>query len=36
VFTSGTQSVTMPTAPGRYAYQCSVHGASMSGTVVVQ
>jgi plastocyanin len=36
IFTSGTQSLTMPTAPGSYHYQCLVHGAAMSGTVVVQ
>jgi len=24
------------TTPGRYAYDCAVHGAAMSGTIVVQ
>jgi len=36
IFTSGSQRLTMPTTPGTYAYQCSVHGAAMSGTVTVQ
>lgn len=36
VFASGTQRLTMPAARGTYSYQCAVHGASMSGTVVVQ
>ncbi len=36
IFTSGAQSVRMPTAPGAYSYQCLVHGAQMRGTVVVQ
>jgi cytochrome c peroxidase len=35
-FTSGTQQLTMPAAPGTYRYQCAVHGAAMSGTVIVQ
>ena len=36
IFTSGAQSLTMPTVAGSYHYQCAVHGAAMSGTVVVQ
>ncbi|HEX8830476.1 MAG TPA: cytochrome c peroxidase [Longimicrobium sp.] len=36
IFTSGAQQLTMPTAPGTYAYQCAVHGAAMQGTVVVR
>jgi len=32
---SGTASITFPTA-GTFAYHCTIHGASMSGTVVVQ
>jgi plastocyanin len=32
---SGTFSRTFPTA-GSFPYQCTIHGASMSGTVVVQ
>jgi cytochrome c peroxidase len=35
-FTSGTQRLTMPAARGTYHYQCAVHGAAMSGTVIVQ
>lgn len=30
-----TYSVTFPTA-GTYHYDCAVHGAAMTGTVVVQ
>src|SRR6266550_5911558 len=30
-----TYSVTF-TTPGRYAYDCAVHGAAMSGTIVVR
>ena len=36
IFTSGSQTLTMPTVAGSYHYQCAVHGAGMSGTVVVQ
>lgn len=36
IFTSGSQPLTMPAAPGTYAYQCAVHGAQMRGTVIVQ
>jgi plastocyanin len=36
IFTSGTQTVKMPTAPGTYGFQCAVHGAAMSGTIIVQ
>jgi plastocyanin len=36
IFTSGNQQLTMPTAPGTYAYQCAVHGAAMRGTIIVQ
>lgn len=35
VQTTGSYSVTFPTA-GRYQYDCVVHGASMSGTIVVR
>jgi len=33
--TSGTYSATL-TAPGTYHYHCAVHGAAMSGVLVVQ
>ncbi len=36
IFTSGTQQLSMPATPGTYRYQCAVHGAAMSGTIVVQ
>jgi plastocyanin len=36
VFTSGSRQLTMPATPGTYTYQCAVHGAAMSGTVIVQ
>jgi cytochrome c peroxidase len=36
IFTSGTQTVTMPSAPGTYTYHCAVHGVAMSGTVTVR
>ncbi|HET7461143.1 MAG TPA: cytochrome c peroxidase [Longimicrobium sp.] len=36
IFTSGSQSLAMPTTPGTYNYQCAIHGAAMSGTVIVQ
>jgi len=36
IFTSGSQQVTMPTSPGTYRYQCLIHGAAMSGIVIVQ
>ncbi|HEX8244482.1 MAG TPA: cupredoxin domain-containing protein, partial [Longimicrobium sp.] len=36
IFTSGSERLTMPATPGTYAYQCAVHGAAMSGTVIVQ
>jgi plastocyanin len=36
IFTSGTQQLTMPRTAGTYRYQCAVHGAAMSGTVIVQ
>lgn len=36
IFTSGTQSLTMPTTPGTYRYQCAIHGAAMTGTIIVQ
>ena len=32
---SGTYAVTF-SAPGTYRYNCAVHGASMTGTIVVQ
>ena len=35
VMSSGTYSVTF-TTPGTYTYDCAVHGAAMSGTVVVR
>lgn len=34
-FSSGTRSLTFPTA-GTYNYNCTIHGASMSGTIVVK
>lgn len=34
VMSSGTYSVTF-TTPGTYTYECAVHGAAMTGTVVV-
>jgi cytochrome c peroxidase len=36
IFTTGTQTVKMPTVTGTYPFQCAVHGAAMSGTIVVQ
>ncbi len=36
IFTSGSQSLTMPSVAGTYAYRCAVHGAGMSGTVTVR
>ena len=36
IFTSGTQTVKMPATPGTYGFQCAVHGAAMSGTIIVQ
>jgi cytochrome c peroxidase len=34
-FTSGVQTVAMPTVLGAYSYHCTVHGPAMSGTIVV-
>jgi plastocyanin len=34
-FSSGSKTLTMPTAPGTYAYHCTIH-ASMTGTVEVK
>jgi cytochrome c peroxidase len=34
-FTSGVQTITMPTALGAYTYHCTVHGLAMSGSIVV-
>ena len=34
-FTSGVQTIVMPTALGAYTYHCTVHGPAMSGSVVV-
>jgi plastocyanin len=34
-FATGSKTVTMPSAPGTYGYQCTLH-AGMNGTVVVQ
>ena len=34
-YSSGAKTVTMPTAPGTYAYHCNFHGV-MKGTVVVK
>jgi plastocyanin len=36
IFVSGSQQLTMPATPGTYRYQCAVHGAAMSGTIIVQ
>ncbi len=33
---SGATHAVMFTAPGTYQYDCAVHGAAMSGTIVVQ
>jgi plastocyanin len=35
IMSSGTYAVQFNT-PGTYHYNCAVHGASMSGTVIVQ
>ena len=32
---TGTHQVAMPTATGVYTYMCTIHGASMSGSVLV-
>jgi cytochrome c peroxidase len=34
-FTSGVQTITMPTALGAYTYHCTIHGPAMSGAIVV-
>jgi plastocyanin len=34
-FTSGVQTIVMPTALGAYTYHCTVHGPAMSGSIVV-
>ena len=34
--TTGTFQVDMPTAPGEYAYQCTIHPTQMNATVTVQ
>ena len=36
VFVSGSRTVLMPSAVGIYFYHCSVHPATMSGTITVQ
>jgi cytochrome c peroxidase len=36
VFSSGSEQLTMPSVPGTYPYICSIHGASMSGTIIVE
>jgi plastocyanin len=36
VFATGTEQLTMPSIPGTYPYICSIHGASMSGTIIVE
>jgi plastocyanin len=33
---SGTFATAMPVAPGTYNYSCTIHGAGMSGSVLVQ
>ncbi|MES2177879.1 MAG: cytochrome c peroxidase [Gemmatimonadota bacterium] len=35
-FTSGNRAVSMPATPGTYNYQCAVHGAQMTGVVIVK
>ncbi len=34
-FTSGVQTIAMPTALGAYSYHCTIHGPAMSGSIVV-
>jgi plastocyanin len=34
-FQTGSRSVVMPTAPGSYAYHCTIH-PGMAGTILVQ
>jgi plastocyanin len=36
VLAGATKALTMPTAAGTYTYECTIHGASMSGSVQVQ
>jgi plastocyanin len=35
-FSTGSQSLQMPAAAGTYTYHCTIHGAAMSGSVLVQ
>ncbi|CAN5897675.1 hypothetical protein BH11GEM1_BH11GEM1_18690 [soil metagenome] len=36
IFSSGSQIVVMPLLAGTYGYQCAIHGAAMSGSIVVK
>jgi cytochrome c peroxidase len=36
IFSEGSQQLTLPTIPGRYGYQCAVHGSAMRGTIIVE
>lgn len=36
IYSSGNRAVTMPTVAGTYSYQCLVHGAAMTGVVIVK
>jgi cytochrome c peroxidase len=36
VFATGAEQLTMPSVTGTYPYICSIHGAAMSGTIIVE
>ena len=36
IFSSGSQTVTVPGVAGTHTYHCAVHGQAMQGSVVVR